>query len=178
MSTHYFIDETKAKGYVVVIASCPSESLAAMRRVVSRLVLPGQRSIHMKNESPRRRRQIAGAFVGLSERGIQATVLDAGRGPESERLRRARALRAVVALTAEGPSGNLVLDLDRTMLARDRRVLSSALREFSADHLSYAHLPFSAEPLLAIPDVVAWSWARGGEWRARIQPLIRDHRDV
>lgn len=26
------------------------------------------------------------------------------------------------------------------------------------------------------PDAIAWSYARGGEWKARIQPLLNDVR--
>jgi len=38
----------------------------------------------------------------------------------------------------------------------------------------YVHRKPSTEPLLAIPDASAWSWAKGGDWRRRIDPLITD----
>ena len=66
------------------------------RRTVGGLVLPGQRSIHMKNEHPRRRRHIAEAIVSLPQVGVSAVVIDAGRGREPEHARGARALRAIV----------------------------------------------------------------------------------
>ncbi|WP_269306451.1 hypothetical protein [Aeromicrobium sp. HA] len=102
MTTQYFIDETKAKGYVVVAVACPASALAAARRTVDALVLPGQRTIHRKNESPRRRTHIAGAVCGLTQSGVSAVVLDAGRGPEPEIARRERALRGIVALATAG----------------------------------------------------------------------------
>lgn len=174
MGTHFFIDETKAKSYVVVAAVCPSDSISAARRTVGGLVLPGQRSIHMKNENPRRRRQIADAIIGLQQFGVSAVVLDAGRGPEPEHARRARALRAIVERAAIEGATNLVLDLDLTLLARDRSVIASASREMAANTVAYNHLPFASESLLAIPDVIAWCGARGSEWRRRIKPLISD----
>lgn len=174
MGMHYFIDETKAKGYVVVVAMCPDASLPTARRTVGKLVLPGQRSIHMKQESPRRRRMISDAVCGLTQIGVTASVLDAGRGPEPEHQRRDRALRTVVERAAREPVASLVLDLDQTLLARDARTLSHALRLSRATSVGYSHRTLAAEPLLAIPDVIAWSWARGGDWRQRISILVSD----
>ncbi|NHA01897.1 hypothetical protein G5V59_25780 [Nocardioides sp. W3-2-3] len=71
-----------------------------------------------------------------------------------------------------GQAAHLVLDLDATLLARDRRTLATATRDLP--RVAYSHLPLSAEPLLAIPDVIAWSWARGGEWRRRVESLVTD----
>src|SRR5690606_17315246 len=84
MGVRIFVDETKAKGYVVVAVLCPDEALALARRTIGRLILPGQRSVHMKNERVRRRRLIADAVVSLHDSGLHAVVLDAGRGPEPE----------------------------------------------------------------------------------------------
>jgi len=35
-----------------------------------------------------------------------------------------------------------------------------------------------AEQLLAVPDAVAWCWVRGGEWRRRVDPVVRLVRQV
>lgn len=172
MSAHHYVDETKARGYVVVAARCPDETMREVRRAVGRLALPGQRSVHMKHESPRRRRQVADRIARLHASGVSAVVLDAGKGPEPEHVRRDRALRTLVARIADEDAAHLVLDLDTTMVARDRRTLAGATRDLP--RVAYSHLPLSAEPLLTIPDVVAWSWARGGEWRHRIAPLVAE----
>lgn len=176
MSAHHYIDETKAKGYVVVAARCPDRTMREVHRVVGRMALPGQRSVHMKHESPRRRRQVADSIALLRGVGVSAVVMDAGTGPEPEHVRRDRALRALVARVAEEAAAHLVLDLDATLLARDRRTLAIATRALPS--VSYSHLPLSAEPLLSIPDVIAWSWARGGDSRRRVAPLIADVVDV
>ena len=34
------------------------------------------------------------------------------------------------------------------------------------------------EPLLALPDVVAWSWVRSGEWRRRLGPIVTSVRHL
>lgn len=172
MGTHFFIDETKAKGYVVVAVACPDASLAAARRAIGRLVLPGQRSIHMKHESSRRRAQIADSVAGLRDVGIGAIVVDAGRGPSPEYVRRDRALRAVVERAATSHAAVLVLDLDHTLVARDARTLSDACRTTGVGTITYSHQALSQQPLLALPDVVAWCWARGGSWRRAVSALI------
>ncbi|WP_300681335.1 hypothetical protein [Nocardioides sp.] len=172
VGSHFFIDETKAESYVVVAALVPDASLNPARRTVTRMVLPGQRSIHMKHENARRREQIARAMCELTELGVQATIFDAGRGPAPEVVRRERALRALVGRASAEPTASLVLDLDQTLLARDARILSEAIREARSPSLTYSHQLLAAQPLLSIPDVIAWSWARGGDWRRRVDPLI------
>ncbi|MCL2613806.1 MAG: hypothetical protein FWD95_11335 [Nocardioidaceae bacterium] len=174
MGMQLFIDETKAKGYVVVAAVCPDASLAVARREIGKLVLPGQRSIHMKHESARRRGHIADAICRLSAVGVHVIVLDAGRGPEPEVVRRARALRTIVSRAAQEASASLVLDLDETLLARDARTLSAAVRASGATSVTYSHQPLRSQPLLSIPDVVAWCWARGGDWRRRVAPIVSE----
>jgi hypothetical protein len=32
--------------------------------------------------------------------------------------------------------------------------------------------------LLAIPDAIAWCWAKGGDWRRRIESVVTDVREV
>jgi hypothetical protein len=44
--------------------------------------------------------------------------------------------------------------------------------------LRYEHRRAASEMLLAVPDAVAWCWAKGGDWRRRIEPVVTDVRDV
>jgi hypothetical protein len=46
------------------------------------------------------------------------------------------------------------------------------------DTLRYEHRRASAEQLLAIPDVIAWCWAKGGDWRRRVERAVIDVRAV
>lgn len=36
---------------------------------------------------------------------------------------------------------------------------------------SYSHLARHEEPLLWIPDIVGWCYARGGQWRTKVNPI-------
>jgi len=51
VSGEVFIDETKHRNCVVVAAVVVPGDLAALRRTMRGLVLPGQRRVHMTKES-------------------------------------------------------------------------------------------------------------------------------
>jgi hypothetical protein len=42
----------------------------------------------------------------------------------------------------------------------------------------YLHSAPAAEPLLWLPDVIAWAYGRGGDWIRRASDVITDVRDV
>jgi len=80
MTAHIFVDETKAKGYVIAAATLLEGDLAAPRKRVQALVLPRQRSLHMKDESDPRRRQIIDTILEMADTsGLTTAIYDAGR---------------------------------------------------------------------------------------------------
>lgn len=179
MSTHIYVDETKAKGYLVAAAAGTRSELILSRKELTTLVLPRQRGLHMNAESPSRKREIADTILRMGEMlGIQTTVYDAGRSG-TEKERRARCLEALVEDAARHPQAKIVFDLDESLRSWDRQQMIELTRAAGVDdRLSYEHVHRNAELLLAIPDAVAWCWARGGEWRARIRPVVREIREV
>jgi len=52
------------------------------------------------------------------------------------------------------------------------------VREVGCVDLRYEHRRASSEVLLALPDAVAWCWAKGGDWRRRIAPAVTEVRTV
>jgi hypothetical protein len=61
----------------------------------------------------------------------------------------------------------------------DKRLLYQQVRAAGvADTLRYDHMRAHEECLLAIPDAVAWCWAKGGRWRTKIQPIVSEVRRV
>lgn len=149
--------------------------LDSVRRELRGLLLPGQSALHFKNERDGRRRQLLGAICGLP---VEAFVYVSAAKSQVE-ARRA-CLEALVAdLAGEGAQW-LVLELSDGDLAADRRTLFDAVRKHfeAGDGLRYAHLRASAEPLLWVPDAVAWAWSHGGGWRERVSSLVAGARDV
>jgi len=175
VSSHIFVDETKRRGYLLVASAVVPGDLDSTRRMLRGLVLPGQRRLHMKDESDSRKRSIATA-VAVS--GVTATIYDAGRRHQNERERRAACLTALVVDAAARDDAILVLEQDDTLVVSDRKLLYRATREAGCPDLRYEHRRAAVEQLLALPDAIAWCWAKGGDWRRRIEPVVTDVREV
>ena len=175
MSSHIFVDETKRRGYLLVASAVVPGDLDSTRRMLRGLVLPGQRRLHMKDENDQRRRSIATA---IAVSGITATIYDAGRRHHTERERRSACLTALVIDAAAHNHAMLVLEQDDTLVASDRKLLYRATREAGCPDLRYEHRRAAVEQLLALPDAIAWCWAKGGDWRRRIQPVVTQIREV
>ncbi|ODU06422.1 MAG: hypothetical protein ABS81_04765 [Pseudonocardia sp. SCN 72-86] len=176
MNSHVFVDETKHRDYLLVASVVVSAELDVVRKGLRELVLPGQRRLHMKNESDQRKQAIAAT---IARSGVIATVYDAGRRHRTERERRAACLEALINdCTARGDAV-LVLEQDDTLLSWDKQQLITLTRDAGCrDTLRYEHRRAAAEPLLALPDAIAWSWAKGGDWRRRIEPVVTNVRTV
>jgi len=173
---YVFIDETKRRDYLLAAGAVHPEHLDPVRRVLRGLVLPGQRRLHMKDESDPRKRSIATA---ITDSEVQATVYDAGRRYRNERERRAAGLRAIVEDAAACGHAMLVLEQDDSLLSWDNRQLIEFTRAAGCHAtLRYEHRRAAAELALAIPDAIAWCWAKGGDWRRRIEPAVVKVREV
>ncbi|MCL2781751.1 MAG: hypothetical protein FWD74_09770 [Actinomycetia bacterium] len=169
MSTHIFVDESKHRGYCLAASIQRADELKQLRELVRGLVLPGQRRLHMTKESPSRRRRIVDAICDSKARAV---VYDAARRYACELDSRAACLRALVDDQAGGGTTVLAFEQDDSLLGWDRRQLYALVGASGSGVLRYTHFRASAEPLLAIPDIVAFCWAKGGDWRRRIQPVV------
>lgn len=171
-----FVDETKRTNYLLVATFVQRGDLEAVRRTLRDLVLPGQKRLHMKSERDQRKRMIASAVVGSH---VRAIVYDADRRYGSELDRRAACLRALVHDVALLSGVDLVFDRDETLVSWDNQRLIEFTREAnSRGRLRYRHETAAAELLLALPDAVAWCWAKGGDWRRRVESVVTDVRQV
>jgi len=104
--------------------------------------------------------------------------MNAGRRYRDEPDARAACLRRLVDDAAHQGDTLLVLEQDDSLLDWDRRRLYALARDAQLPLLRYEHRRASAEPLLAIPDAIAWCWAKGGDWRRRIEPAVTTVRNV
>jgi hypothetical protein len=175
MTTQIFVDETKERGYVVVAATVQSSQVADCRKAIGGLILPGQRRVHLNRESNARRGKIMSTITTL---GIRANVYDAGRHPDAKRARDA-CLTALVEDLAGTDAQLLVLERDDSAVRSDNALLYVLLRKVGLrETLRHCHMRAHEESLLAIPDAIAWCWARGGQWRAKAQALVATVRKV
>jgi hypothetical protein len=133
------------------------------------LVMPGQRRIHFKGESDARRAGIVDAILAL---GVHAFVYDAGRYSDPKRARDACLIRLVDDL-ASVRAERLVLEREDAALKGDNALLYVQVRKVGIDDaLRYDHMRAYEESLLALPDAIAWCWAKGGHRRRRVRPLV------
>lgn len=176
ITDHIYVDETKRRDYLLVASVHATTDLASLRAVVRGLLLPRQRYLHMKDEKDGRKRTIAEAFIAA---GVKATIYRATSPMyRTERERRAACLRTLVYDHA-GTDTRIVLDQDDTMLSWDNQHLIEYTRIAGCrDTLHYEHKRPHADALLAIPDAIAWCWAKGGNWQQLITPTVSAVRDV
>lgn len=174
MTTWVYVDETKRAGYVIA-AVAVTDPIAA-RKAVRGLIVPGRRRLHMHNEHVRHRRVVVSTLVAMP---VAATVYDAARRYRTDLEARAACLAALVEDLAGSGDTRLVIEQDDSLVGYDNQRLIEATRASGQrDTLRYEHLRAHAEPLLALPDVVAWCWVRSGEWRQRIAPILAAVRTV
>ncbi|GGU37786.1 hypothetical protein [Lentzea flava] len=168
MTAHVFVDETKEKGYLVTAAVVLSGDLVAARRTMRGLIMGNQRRIHFHKESDQRRKQILDAVVELAP---EVVIYDGSA--HARRRQRDACLVQLVADLAESDASMLVLEQDDSILEADKKLLYRCVRELGCqDDLVYRHHRAHEEPLLALPDAIAWCWHRGGQWKKRVQPLV------
>ena len=125
----------------------------------------------MVKESDPRKRVI---LQRLTDLGCAATVYQAGSGHRTNIARRRACLeRLVQHIAGAGVSTRLCLESADGVDRRDQQQLVELVRRLQCrDVLSYQHTHASAEPLLAVPDAIAWAWSKGGDWRRRAEPLV------
>jgi hypothetical protein len=172
---HAFADEAKAHGYIMVAALLAPTKLAPARQSIKALIMPGQRRIHFQKESNGRRKQILDTVATL---GVEAIIYDGSRHKANKPARDAclaRLITDLVDLKAE----QLILETEEGALRSDKALIFGQLRSGGdGNALRYAHMRAYEESLLAIPDAIAWSWAKGGHWRARVNEIVTNVRRV
>lgn len=145
------------------------------RKVVRGLTLPRQSRLHMVRENPARKAQIVAALVALD---VTATIYDAGRRHPSELAARAACLRALIEDQA-GMATSVTIEQDDGMVSHDNQAFIDLTRATGQrDTLRYEHQRAVAEPLCALPDMIAWCWTKGGDWRERITSTLDAIRTV
>jgi hypothetical protein len=168
--TTFFIDESKTKTYVMVAAVVEDGDRKALRKTLSALRMKGERRIHFASEGNRMRNAVLGSLIELN---VKTRVFEASGTRESQG--REACLVAMVAHAQASLCRQLVFERDQSIEKVDRRILFREMaRVPPRQRLGYEFCSPHDEPLLWIADAVAWSYARGGDWRRRVAPLIED----
>jgi hypothetical protein len=174
---HIFVDETKERGYILVASVHAATDVEGLRKTLrEKFILPGQSRIHMAKERDARRRAIADAICRAD---VTATIYDAGCRYRDPLDARAACLQAIIDGLPPGEQTLIVLEQDDSILHWDKQFLYNAVRAAGiAGRVRYAHHRAKTELLLAVPDAIAWCWARGGRWKDRVQAAVIDVKQV
>ena len=159
------MDESKAKDFILCAVSIDNHALHLARSVTRQQVMPGQRYVHFVSESRNRKLAILNAYSNINLTADFFIVKD-GTPAHS----RSKALRQLVRTLPSSTSVNLIFDNDENYTAMDREILREELTRMSLVPLvSYSHLPSRNEPLLWLPDALAWTKAKGKEWNLQLE---------
>lgn len=176
MTGHVFGDESKRCDFVLVAGAVLPDSLTGARQQIQALYLPGQRGIHMVKERAGRQRSILRAVAALE---VEVTVYMAVKGSyKTEHMARQRCIEELVTDIARRGHSHLCLERDDSAAADDRRTIRRQLQQVGyRDQLSYSHNKVASEPLLVIPDAIAWAWPQRG-WRKECADVVKEVREV
>ncbi|MFI5710805.1 hypothetical protein [Kribbella sp. NPDC051620] len=160
MPIHVFVDETKTRGLLMAAARCQAGEVAVQRKALRGLLLPGQERLHFRHESNARRKKILGVIGGFH------ALVDLYHADGDMVAARRRCLRAIVRDSATAEL--LLIERDESTMDSDRQVIHAAIQRLGCFDLRWNLLVPKADPLLWIPDAVAWAWMHGGHWRQAV----------
>jgi hypothetical protein len=163
-----YADESKARGFRFALTIVSDRDAGRCRLAMLALRKGPTRRIHFVKEMNSTRKAILATIRALP---VAHVVVEVGPLPGGSDPRE-RGLVALARLAREVGATTVVLERDPTTVEKDRRVLFANSRSRN-DHaqIHYYHLTATEEPLLWIPDAIAWSWTRGGEWRRRVMEM-------
>lgn len=171
MPSEVFADETMARGMAMVAVAVDCTRLDSSRRALRGLLNKNQLRLHFKTESDKARRR---ALDVISTLGVTAAVHDATTVKGGKEARGA-CLKSILRDVVECRHRRLVIELDESHHVYDLRVLQEEDHRLGRPPgLSYVHMQAAQEPLLGLPDAIAWCWARGGQWAKLVDPMIAE----
>ncbi|GLZ37658.1 hypothetical protein [Actinokineospora sp. NBRC 105648] len=170
MTLHVFVDESRRnKHYLLAAALVEPGELHRLRKLLRGMLLPGQREVHFKKETPSRRKAVISRLV---DEPLEVWIYHARCSRGEERARRL-CVAQLIEDSLDIQAQRLVLDSRAVRDEDDRFVIRRALGKWPrATGLVYEHLDSTKDELLWIADAVAWCYGAGGDWHRRIEPIL------
>ncbi len=159
-----FIDESKQPNYLVVATLVNDADVPKLRKILKALVIAGQRSIHFRKEKPSRRRDVISmlgkiGFTSYLFRSEMAHELDA----------RNDCLEQIFTFAKNSGVSRLVFERDDSIIRFDEKVLYALGKSSQGFEVGFEHLYRHEEPLLWVPDALAWCENQRGDWVRRME---------
>lgn len=157
-----FVDESLRPGRYLLGCVIVEASVAGpMRRQVRKLLLPNERRLHIRKSDRPQRLRILGT---IAEWDFDARVYEC-RHRESVGAEEARQLaveRIVTDLQQAGADTTMYIERREGADEHDRSTIIRVRQR--QPPLDFHHLRPTEDPLLWLPDCIAWAIGAGGEW--------------
>lgn len=168
MPSSIYVDESVRNSYFLCAVQVDAGKISQLRFKAKALRVSGQSSVHMQTETKSRQSQIAS---NISSFGIRALLFHVTRPGITDLSARSLALEAMF-VKGQIFNAQLITFDTSNSLQQDRRIISEVSRNKGINIPHYRHMNSRHEPLLWLPDIVAWCYGRGGPWRDAIEPLV------
>lgn len=169
MTRQAFVDESFRRDYLVCAVIVEARQVTSARQQAVQLLRRGQSRVHMAKESAANRRVI---LARVSNMSVNANVVTVSVADRSQRTARDLCLRRLVIELLDAGVTRMVIescDQDR----RDTQVIGDALATAGrTGALEVQHLRPHDEPMLWLPDVIAWAFGNTEPWRRLVAALI------
>lgn len=159
------VDESKAKKYILCAVQIDQSDSPIARQTVNRSRKKGQDSVHFVSESAARKKQILGIYKQIEMTCTYYVVAGLTEG-ESRKL----CLEALVEDLEINENYSIILDMDENHLKSDRSHIAKSLaKRGMTAHVEYRHAEPKSEALLWLPDALAWTYAKGSDWKKELK---------
>ncbi|CAB4343888.1 unannotated protein [freshwater metagenome] len=170
MSFNTYVDESVRDNFLLCGVNIVQSLIPGTRDALRELKPTDRSHIHMYRE--RRATQIAVADF-VSNLPISCWLITVSTATAKEPLARPMALSALSKMGSL--RGSRLLTLDDTSARRvDSQILREVARGVNYQFPHYRHMNSRHEPLLWLPDIIAWCYGRGGTWRDSVEPLVTE----
>jgi hypothetical protein len=169
MPSNSFVDESiRGSKYLLAAVIVEHARHQDLRRELKSLRQFGRSSLHMHKEVVGRKRLIAISVAQMEISCVLAVQELSGQSLISARIKCLNELSGHELVRA---TNQLTLESSNS-IELDKRILSNIAYEYSGKFPQYRHLPSAQEPLLWLPDIIAWCVGKGGEFEIQVKPLL------
>jgi hypothetical protein len=170
MPSNIYVDESIRNSYFLCAVQVDTSQISQLRLKAKMLRTNGQTSVHMQTETKSRQSQIA---TNISSFEFRAILFHVTRPGITDLSARRIALESMF-MNSQMFSAQLITFDTSNSIQQDRRIISEVSRSKGINIPHYRHMNSRHEPLLWLPDIVAWCYGRGGLWRDAVEPLVNE----
>jgi hypothetical protein len=169
LSNSYIDESVRGSQYLLAAVIVEHTRHQDIRRELKGLRQFGRSSLHMHKEVIGRKRLIANSVSQMEIACVLAVQELSGQSLMSARN---TCLNELAGHTLIRATSQLTLESSNS-IELDKKILSNSAYEYSGKFPHYRHLPSAQEPLLWLPDIIAWCVGKGGEFENLVRPLLR-----